>query len=197
MAKFVELVLSALQFQAEGFLEIADILVSTPAETRRWFHNIPTYERRWFKTNWAETYRSRQQFYRILNYLKRQGLAAKRETKRGARWIPTKQGKERIRYYKKVRLDPFSTSAAIFRQAAGGGVTIVAFDIPEKERRKRDWVRTCLAEMGFKKLQKSVWVAKGAVDENFVHALRDRNLLNNVHIFAVTRHGTINRIAEE
>jgi len=70
MAKFVELLLSALQFQAQGLLEVADILVSTPAETRYWLHHIPSYERHWFKTNWAENYRTKQQFYRTLNYLK-------------------------------------------------------------------------------------------------------------------------------
>lgn len=195
MAKFVELLLSALQFQAEGLLEIGDIVLSTPAETRRWLHHIPTYERRWFKTNWAEAYRGRQQFYRTLNYLKRQGLVVKKGVKRHALWVITKRGKERIQYYKRSRLDLFSASRITFAPPRGGGVTIVAFDIPEKERRKRDWLRMCLAEMDFEKLQKSVWVGKGAVDENFIHALRERDLSSSVHIFAVTQRGTINPIA--
>ena len=196
MAKFVELALIALQFQAKGLLEIADILLSTPAETRRWFHRIPTYERHWFKTNWAEAYRGRQQFYRTLNYLKRQGLVARNETKGDTRWILTKRGKERLQEYKELRSDLFLTSTTVFAKTIGNGVTIAAFDIPEKERRKRDWVRMCLVEMGFKKLQKSVWMAKGAVDEDFIHALRDRNLFNNVHIFAVIKQGTTSLVTD-
>lgn len=196
MAKFVELLLSALQFQAEGLLEMTDILFSTPAQLRRRLHRLPEYDRRWFKTNWAEMYRNRQQFYRTLHYLKRQELVAKKETGSNARWALTQRGRERMQHYKKSRLNPFSASSIVFTQAAGDGVTIVAFDIPEKERRKHDWVRTCLVAMGFKKLQKSVWMAKGTVDEDFVHALRDRNLLQHVHIFAVTKRGTMHQATE-
>ena len=196
MAKFVELLLSALQFQAQGLLEVADILVSTPSETRYWFHHIPTYERRWFKTNWAEAYRTRQQFYRTLNYLKYQGLVVKNRTKGGARWVPTKRGKERIRRYRELRRDPFLKSTAVFARTKGDGITVVAFDIPEKERRKRDWIRMCLVQMNFEMLQKSVWAAKGAIDEDFIHALRERNLLDKVHIFMVTQQGTISLSAD-
>ena len=191
MAKFVELVLAALQFQAEGLLTIADILLSTPEETRRWFHRIPAYEKHWFKTDWAETYRNRQQFYRTLNHLKHQGLAAKRKVKGEPHWTLTSSGKEKVRKYEQMRKDPFSSRTITFSQSRGEGTTIVAFDIPEKERRKRDWIRMCLRGMGFEMLQQSVWVAQGSVDEEFLHALLERKLLGYLHIFAVTKQGII------
>ena len=193
MAKFVELMLTALQFQAEGLLEIGDILFSTPAQTRRWFHRIPTYERQWFRVNWAEKYRDRQQFHRTLQYLKRQGLV-ERGTKRKMRWTLTKNGSRRLKKYQQSRTDPFSHADVNFEKSKGGGITIATFDIPEKERRKRDWLRECLIEMDFTMLQKSVWMTKGAVSEDFIHALRDRTLLDYVHIFAVTRQGTVRKI---
>lgn len=191
MAKFIELLLTALQYQAEGLLEIADILLSTPQETRRWFHRMPTYERHWFKKNWAEVYRDRQQFYKMLNHLKRQGLVARKGKEIKSPWFLTKLGKEKVQDYRNRRKDPFSPSSIDFEQPRGNGVTIVAFDVPEKERKKRDWIRLCLTDMGFRRLQRSVWVAPGQVQEDFMNALRRRNLSGYVHIFAVTKQGTL------
>ncbi len=191
MAKFVELLLAALQFQAEGLLTLGDILLSTREETRRWFYRIPTEERQWFKKNWADAYRDRRQFHHTLQYLKRQGLVVKKTKSHKSGWALTERGIERMMRYKKAREDPFSGANAIFVKPRGSGITIVAYDIPERERRKRDWMRRCLIEMGCEMVQKSVWVAKGTIDEDFIHALRDRDLLGHVHIFSVTKQGTI------
>ena len=193
MAKLVELVLAALQFQAEGLLTIADVFFAPPERVRKEFYRIPTHERHWFTTDWVEIYRNRQQFHRTLQYMKKQGLVMKKETRKSTAWTLTKQGRDTLLAYRRLRADPFSSRHIAFPRPQGGGLTIVAFDIPEKERRKRDWVRRCLVEMEFKPLQKSVWVAHGGVHEDFVHALRERKLLGAVHIFAVTRHGTIRK----
>lgn len=197
MARFTELMLAALQFQAEGLLTVGDILFSSRERTRRWFYRIPTEEQDWFKENWVDLYRNRQQFYRALNHLKRQGLVAKKKTTGDteSRWELTERGKERDQVYRQSRRDPFSASSVEFSKPEGAGITIVAYDIPEKERRKRAWVRMCLVGMGCERIQQSVWVARGAIDEDFIHALRKRDLLGYVHIFVVTKHGTINLIA--
>lgn len=191
MAKFVELLLTVLQYHTEGLLEIADVFLSTPAESGRKFHRIPAYERQWFKKNWAEMYHNRQQFYATLNNLKRQGLIRKKITKGKSNWFLTKSGREKIQKYGEFRRDPFSSASVVFPRPHGEGMTIVAFDIPEKERRKRDWIRACLTGMNFKMLQKSVWIAQGQIDEDFFRALRDRSLLDKVHIFAIAKQGTI------
>ncbi|MFY9462606.1 MAG: hypothetical protein WAP52_00260 [Candidatus Sungiibacteriota bacterium] len=193
MAKFVELILGVLQFQAEGLLEIGDILFALPVRIQKGFYRIPTHERQWFSASWAELYRDRQQFYKRLHYLKRQGLVVKRDAKGEKRWILTQRGAKRLREYRQLRADPFSSVNTNFSAPKGGGITIVAFDIPETERRKRGWLRISLVEMGFEPLQKSVWMAAGGVSEDFLHALRERRLLDAVHIFAVTQHGTIKK----
>lgn len=192
MARFTELLLTALQFQAKGLLTLGEILFSSEEAMRRFFHRIPTEERSWFKENWAGLYRDRQQFYCTLNHLKRQGLVAKqRGGSSGSRWALTPRGEERNYEYRQSRRDPLSSANTAFSKPQGAGITIVAYDIPEKERRKREWIRMCLIEMECEKIQQSVWVAKGTVDEDFIHALRERDLLRNVHIFAVTKHGTV------
>ena len=195
MAKFTEMVLAALQFQAEGLLTITDMFVSLPIEIRKGLHGIfPVYERHWFKTNWAEHYRNRQQFHKTLQHLKNQGLVARRGIKGGTLWVITKRGKERFERHRQLRADPYSSAHIDFAKPRGLGITVITFDIPEKERRKRDWLRRCLVEMGFKMLQKSVWMAQGAAEEDFIRALRERKLLACVHIFSVTRHGTIRMV---
>ena len=193
MAKFVELMLAALQFQAEGLLEIGDILFAMPARVQKGTNRIPAYRRQWFRTNWAAAYRDKKQFYDRLHYMKKQGLVIKRGVAGTSRWALTKQGKDHLRAYRKSRADPFSSSHIRFPAPQGGGMTIISFDIPEKERRKRDWIRRCLVEMDFEPLQKSVWVAQGGAHEDFIHALRERKLLHAVHIFAVTKQGTIQK----
>ena len=193
MAKLVELALMALQFQAEGLLEIGDILFVMPARIQKGVDRLPAYKRRWFTTDWAQTYRNRHQFHQTVQYLKRQGLVVKSEKTHDIKWVLTKRGNERLLAYHKSRADPFSSSHIRFLAPQGGGMTIISFDIPEKERRKRDWIRRCLVEMDFKPLQKSVWVARGGVHEDFMRALRERNLLHAVHIFAVTKQGTIQK----
>lgn len=191
MAKLIELALAALQFQTEGLLTVADIFLASPERIRREFYRIPTYERRWFSTDWAEVYRDRWQFHRTLQYMKRQGLVTKHDARHSTRWTLTRRGVEKLAAYRHRRADLFSTAHVSFPAPHGGGITIVAFDIPEKERRKRDWIRRSLVEMDFKLLQKSVWMVRGGVHEDFIEALRERKLLDAVHIFGVTKDGTI------
>ena len=193
MAKLVELVLAALQFQAEGLLTIADMFFASPDRIRKEFYRIPTYERRWFSADWAQAYKNRHQFHQTLQYLKRQGLVVKRGERRDAKWMLTKRGSKKLLAHRQSRADPFSVSHIHFPAPKGGDLTVVSFDIAEKERRKRDWIRRCLVEMDFELLQKSVWVARGGVSEDFICALRERDLLNAVHIFGVTRQGTIKK----
>ncbi len=193
MAKLVELALTALQCQAEGLLKIGDILFAMPARIQKGVDRLPAYKRRWFAADWAEIYKNRHQFHQTLQYLKRQGLVVKSEKTHDIKWVLTERGNKKLLAYQQSRADPFSSSHIRFPAPQGNGLTIVSFDISEKERRKRDWIRRCLVEMDFEPLQKSVWVAHGGVSEDFMHALRERKLLDAVQIFGVTRQGTVKR----
>ena len=68
---------------------------------------------------------------------------------------------------------------------------IVVFDVPERERRKRDVLRFELISSGFEQLQKSVWIADRPVTEEFIALLDNLRLRNHVHIFTVQKHGTL------
>ena len=69
--------------------------------------------------------------------------------------------------------------------------TVVVFDIPEDDRQKRTRLRLELVALGFRLLQKSVWVGPGPVPAAFVKMLRDMRILPHVHIFSIAKKGTI------
>lgn len=69
--------------------------------------------------------------------------------------------------------------------------TIVIFDIPEKQRIKRDTLRVQLMSLGFNKLQKSVFLGHGPLPEDFIRYLSDLEILENIHIFSIKERGTI------
>ena len=73
-------------------------------------------------------------------------------------------------------------------------MTIVSFDIPEREKGKRRWLRAALASLSFSLLQKSVWIGTKGIPEEFMDALRERDLLRHVHIVGVKKSGTLERV---
>ena len=70
-------------------------------------------------------------------------------------------------------------------------VVVVIFDIPEKDKRKRDWFRRVLGNMGFSLLQKSVWVGKRAISEELLRDLGAFSLLSRIHFFVIDQEGAV------
>lgn len=69
--------------------------------------------------------------------------------------------------------------------------TIIIFDIPEREAKKRWALRSELIGLGFELLQKSAWIGPGPLPKEFIEYLRQKRLLSNVHIFSINKKGTI------
>ena len=60
---------------------------------------------------------------------------------------------------------------------------IIAFDIPETIRRKRNWLREMLVLFEFKQLQKSVWFGPAPLPHEFMEMLREGDLLQYLRFF--------------
>ncbi|MEK9194294.1 MAG: CRISPR-associated endonuclease Cas2 [Patescibacteria group bacterium] len=71
---------------------------------------------------------------------------------------------------------------------------IVAFDIPEKERRKRNWLRDVLKNLGFRIIQKSVWAGKVKIPKRFLEDLKKLRLIDFVEIFEVSKAGSLKQV---
>ena len=63
-----------------------------------------------------------------------------------------------------------------------GNFMIVIFDIEEKERYKRDILRSKLRELGFGQLQESVWVSPYHFEEDFQGFIESENLQKSVYV---------------
>ncbi|QQG42603.1 MAG: hypothetical protein HYW15_00020 [Candidatus Giovannonibacteria bacterium] len=123
---------------------------------------------------------SKQTFHSTLQRLQRQKLVAK-NTKG---WHITDLGKKFIH---KVNYNPRPVLPP-----EDGVIRLIIFDIPERDRKKRLWLRIELASYGYEMLQKSVWLGRRPMPQVFFEALEALGLRGFVHIVSIGRAGTLN-----
>ena len=111
--------------------------------------------------------------------MQKQGLIERKAEK----WSITSLGKKFLgeRWFKKTTGLPQND----------GVMRLIIFDIPERERKKRLWLRLELLSCGYKILQKSVWIGYCPLPEEFFGALDYMNLRNCVQIFSIKNSGTL------
>lgn len=120
--------------------------------------------------------------------LKHQGFIA-RET--GGIYRIVRKGYDQLKKLRlKKSLPKHTVTKSLHRKAKYD--TVVVFDIPEKQRRSRGWLRSELRSLGFALLQKSTWIGSGPIPKDFIVALKELNILTCVHIFAIKKSGTLN-----
>ncbi|MEK7166804.1 MAG: hypothetical protein AAB732_00070 [Patescibacteria group bacterium] len=73
----------------------------------------------------------------------------------------------------------------ILKKPCDKKIRIVIFDIPEKKRKYRDWLRRELCLLEFKLLQKSVFVGKYPLPQGLIEEIDNYNLTPYVFIFIV------------
>ena len=69
----------------------------------------------------------------------------------------------------------------------GAGKVLVLFDIPEEKKRLREWLRLQLRFWDFTMVQKSAWLGKGPLPEEFYERLRFLGMEKNVKVFPVRK----------
>jgi len=134
----------------------------------------------------------KQRYYNLISMLKRDNLLKESGGKGNQKFILSEKGKKKLeelksRYKKRM---PETKYLAVKSECA----TIAIFDIPETERRKRDWLRRALRHLGFRLIQKSVWLGKVKIPKNFLNDLRNLDLIEYIEIFQVTKTGSLKNI---
>ncbi len=138
----------------------------------------------------------RQQYHRysmMVRYLSKQGMLSKETIKGKVRLRLTKVGREKLRrlkYERKHNLPGFG-----YELSPGKKVVIVVYDIPEKSRNDRAWLRAVLKRIGLEQLQQSVWVGKVAIPRKLIEDLAMRKLADFVEIVEVGGTGTLEHLA--
>ncbi|MDO8469526.1 MAG: hypothetical protein Q7S84_00715 [bacterium] len=136
-----------------------------------------------------ERLRSRLRYYRTITDLVHDGIV-ERHGRGGAATVRlTERGlRERQLRAKRPHVpDPGSYPPGPDRTA----ITIVSYDIPERERWKRDWVRAVLVRNEYRKLHQSVWLGTRSLPERFLKDARTLRILHHLEIFEVGREGTL------
>ena len=75
-------------------------------------------------------------------------------------------------------------------------LVIISFDIPEKFRRKRDWLREVIRNLGYKMIHQSVWIGKTGIPKQFILDLEEMNILEYVEVFEINKRGSLKKLAE-
>jgi len=132
--------------------------------------------------------KTRLKFNDLIYHLKKDGLIVKTKD---TEFKITKRGLFALRKLKeksKKKLPEIK-----YEQKKDNLLKIIIFDIPESEKRKREWLRRALKELQFKMLQKSVWAGKAALCPRFIEDLRDFNVIPYIEIFEISKSGSLRR----
>ena len=136
----------------------------------------------------------RSRFYRMVYFLQRDGLIEKRFIKGVKRFSITPRGNQRLAMLRKRSINSFP-DAESYGSYPSKQLLIVVFDIPESQRRKRDWLRSVLRRLQLHMVQKSVWIGKVTLPKAFLDDLRHIKLTSFVEIFSVSKAGTLQIIS--
>lgn len=117
--------------------------------------------------------------YVTMARLQQRGLVEKKKKI----WGITRKGREYLEEKLSFRLPSHSLSRKPSRRREKN--MIIAFDIPEKDRRKRAWLRAELVLLGFVPIQKSVWFGPTPLPREFIRNAGDLNILRHLKFFEV------------
>lgn len=63
---------------------------------------------------------------------------------------------------------------------------VLAFDIPERDRKIRNWLRNQIKIFGYKMLQQSLWIGPGPLPPLFLKRLENLGIRKNVKTFKIS-----------
>lgn len=178
---------SLTHFILEALITTSDIMIDSFFPP-----NYPeaAFMRNFLSYRWRRRVPSRRSISALLSKLQREGLVRRSGSRRFARWRIMRPGRRAVVRHRKLALE--ANARTVFSKRAGDGVIrIVTFDVPERERKKRNVLRECLKMVGFRQLQKSVWVGSSPLPEDLIRYLEERNILDYVHIASLSEHGTV------
>lgn len=191
---FILAILDAVENFACGTAELLDTMTSGRSESyaklRGWKPAAPNAKRaiRDFISDIKDGVVNKQRIHERLSQLKKDGLIFEQDSKNRKILRLTSKGIE------KLSLMKILPGVPLYECQKSDQFVIVAFDVPEKERWKRGWLRSALKNMGLRFLQQSLWIGKIKLPTNFLDDLEKLRLSNCVEIFAVTKTGTIKQL---
>lgn len=136
--------------------------------------------------------REYQRYSMMVRYLREQGMLAERRSGEVLKVYITKKGRQKLA---RMRLERRNDKPGYgYEKSPGKKVIIVTYDIPEKQRKDRDWLRAILQRIGLKAMQQSVWIGKVAIPRLLIEDIAVRRMTGFVEIIEVGGTGTFQRL---
>ena len=127
---------------------------------------------------------------KLLSKLKKEGFIREQSENDKKLLFITKKGEEKISQIKDAQAK-FLFPRDKYASQEGNVFIIIVFDIPEREKKKREWLREVLKNLKFSRVQRSVWIGKIKIPKEFLDDLSKLRLLDFVHIFEIKKTGTL------
>lgn len=132
----------------------------------------------------------KQKYYKIIYKLKKSGLIEEKGISDKKVIHLTTLGRDKLVILKGKQKNNLPEIKS-FKKERGDKYIIVIFDIPEKEKRKRAWLRNVLRNIGMEMKQKSVWIGKVKIPKKLLDNLYEYKLIDFVEIFEITKLGSL------
>jgi DNA-binding PadR family transcriptional regulator len=133
----------------------------------------------------------RKRLQKFLSKLKKDGLISENNSEdKNKKFIISNKGKNKL---KQLKNSVLSTN---YQKETQNESVIISFDIPEKLRKKRNWLREVVKNFGFTMVHQSVWIGKVKIPAQFIIDLEKMNILEYVEIFEISKSGSLKKIGE-
>lgn len=131
-----------------------------------------------------ELKRARHSFHSLMTRLRSDGL------------IEEKEGKFKSTLLGRKKLESMTSDApsVVYENLEKTNLKIFMFDVPEKDRWQRDWLRKRLFDLEFEPVQKSVFVGRTKLPKEFIEDMRDVGILAHIDVLEVTKRGSLKEI---
>ena len=139
-----------------------------------------------------EVVKSKERLRSLIRELEKEGVIKTSRKHRNILLNITHKGKIYLAKLKKRKSEVLPASH--YPTAPRAGFTIVAFDIPEKEARKRQWLRVALKQLHFSMKQKSFWIGHTVIPEQFLKDLQRMKILKHVVILKIPDQSSFKKI---
>lgn len=180
-------------------VKLIDVLINSGygASYRKMQWNLDNYER--FKNKpptQKEIDRAIKERYNDLIYkLSKDGLIEEKIINKTRVIRRTTKGNGRFIKLRK-RFESFIPMPSIknIKKEISNNYVVVSFDIPEKQRYARNWLRAALKNIGLEMIQQSFWMGKVKIPEDFINDLYQLGIVNFVEIFEINKQGSLKHL---
>lgn len=143
------------------------------------------------RMRFEEFVRERQKFYSFIYYLKSDGIISESVHSERKWYTLAEKGKRKLAALLTTKNAVIPLPQSQYQKLYTNKFTIVAFDVPERERRKRDWLRATLGQIGYRTIQRSVLLGKTKIPLELLDDLRKLHMVDYVEIFEITKTGSL------